>query len=266
MKKADFIGELSGRLIVLTDEERQEILDEYEQHINMKVESGMSEEEAIADFGKIEELAADILEAYHVRADYAIPEKKKSDVPEKLRQSAGGMCKGVRTFCRKICGICKRIGSGIKQGIKKAVRAVGKGFGRLKGGVKNIGRKREMTKEKHRSISYFFGNLFWACAAALHWCFRVCWNLLWACAGVAAGFGTCTVVFTLGLLVVMLILGYPLIGFTVGCVGLVLCLGSATVACFSFFIRKKQDKPQEEKVEETVSTEISMTEEEVNHA
>ena len=48
----------------------RDILSEYEQHIDMKVKSGLSEEEAIADFGSLPELTAEILEAYHVRADY----------------------------------------------------------------------------------------------------------------------------------------------------------------------------------------------------
>ena len=69
MNKAEFISELGERLAVLTEDEQRDILDEYEQHIDIKVMRGMSEEAAIADFGRIEELAADILEAYHVRAD-----------------------------------------------------------------------------------------------------------------------------------------------------------------------------------------------------
>ena len=43
------------------------ILDEYAQHIDMKIQNGMSEEEAIGDFGPVKELAAEILEAYRAR-------------------------------------------------------------------------------------------------------------------------------------------------------------------------------------------------------
>ena len=46
-------------------------MEEYEQHIDMKVQRGLTEEEAIADFGNVKELTAEILEAYHVRGDYA---------------------------------------------------------------------------------------------------------------------------------------------------------------------------------------------------
>ena len=51
--------------------DRRDIMEEYEQHIDMKVQRGLTEEEAIADFGNVKELTAEILEAYHVRGDYA---------------------------------------------------------------------------------------------------------------------------------------------------------------------------------------------------
>lgn len=71
MDKRTFLEELEKALSVLQEDELKDIVSEYEQHIDMKVQSGLSEEEAIADFGSIRELTADILEAYHVRADYA---------------------------------------------------------------------------------------------------------------------------------------------------------------------------------------------------
>ena len=70
MDKNTFMRELERSLSVLKESELRDILSEYEQHIDMKVKSGLSEEEAIADFGSIPELTAEILEAYHVRADF----------------------------------------------------------------------------------------------------------------------------------------------------------------------------------------------------
>lgn len=70
MDKNTFMRELEWSLSVLQESELRDILSEYEQHIDMKVKSGLSEEEAIADFGSIPELTAEILEAYHVRADF----------------------------------------------------------------------------------------------------------------------------------------------------------------------------------------------------
>lgn len=71
MNKKEFLSALKETLAVLDERELRDIVDEYEQHIDMKVASGLSEEEAIADFGDFKELTAELLEAYHVRADYA---------------------------------------------------------------------------------------------------------------------------------------------------------------------------------------------------
>ena len=70
MSKEAFLTELAGHLKVLEEREQQDILDEYAQHIDMKIQNGMSEEEAIRDFGPVKELAAEILEAYHVNPEY----------------------------------------------------------------------------------------------------------------------------------------------------------------------------------------------------
>ena len=56
MNKTAFLLMLERRLIMLNDEERNDLITEYTQHIDMKVASGLSEEEAIADFGDPEEL------------------------------------------------------------------------------------------------------------------------------------------------------------------------------------------------------------------
>ena len=70
MTKHEFLNLLEQRLIVLNDDERADLLNEYEQHIEMKMQSGLSEEEAIADFGDPEELIKELLEAYHLNTDY----------------------------------------------------------------------------------------------------------------------------------------------------------------------------------------------------
>lgn len=70
MTKIDFLALLEQRLIMLNDEERADLLSEYEQHIEMKVASGLSEEEAIADFGDPEELIKELLDAYHLNTNY----------------------------------------------------------------------------------------------------------------------------------------------------------------------------------------------------
>lgn len=100
MDKNTFMKELEQSLSVLQESELKDILSEYEQHIDMKVESGLSEEDAIADFGGLPELTAEILEAYHVRADYAadyaadfaVTEKRETKIAVKKMQNAKEMC------------------------------------------------------------------------------------------------------------------------------------------------------------------------------
>lgn len=70
MTKNEFISFLEKRLIILNEKERTDILNEYSQHIDMKIKSGLSEEEAVKDFGDISEIADEILNAYNVNADY----------------------------------------------------------------------------------------------------------------------------------------------------------------------------------------------------
>ena len=58
MNKESFLKGLSERLQVLNEQERQDLLEEYEQHIDLKIENGLSEEEAVRDFGTPEQLCA----------------------------------------------------------------------------------------------------------------------------------------------------------------------------------------------------------------
>ena len=70
MDKKEFLLALEQSLSVLQEDELRDIISEYEQHIDIKVEKGLTEAEVIADFGSFSELTSEILEAYHVRADY----------------------------------------------------------------------------------------------------------------------------------------------------------------------------------------------------
>ncbi len=89
MDKKTFLGELREALSVLQEDELDDIINEYEQHIDMKTKSGMTEEEAISDFGSRSELTAEILAAYHVRTDYADRQKQG-----RKGQSGSGLAQG----------------------------------------------------------------------------------------------------------------------------------------------------------------------------
>ena len=75
-----FLEELQSRLAVLQEAERRDILDEYAQHIELRVAGGLTEAEAIRDFGDLDQLTAEILEAYHV--DPAFGKSAKKPMPD----------------------------------------------------------------------------------------------------------------------------------------------------------------------------------------
>lgn len=80
MNKKKFLKILEEKLQILSEEERNDILNEYKDTIEEKVRHGSSEEEAVADFGSIEELSREILKAYKINPDY-----KKTDSKEKVK-------------------------------------------------------------------------------------------------------------------------------------------------------------------------------------
>ena len=88
MKKDEFLRELESRLQILNEAERKDIIDEYSQHIELKIANGLNEEEAARDFGDIKELAGEILSAYNVNLNYNKPDVKKTClyIGEKLQE------------------------------------------------------------------------------------------------------------------------------------------------------------------------------------
>lgn len=300
MNKAEFLAELGNRLAVLSEEERQDILNEYEQHIDMKVMRGMSEEAATADFGRMEELAADILEAYHVRADYAAAEavqgngrkgmfgkkaqsgftagKDDNAAAEDEEKSgfAGAMAflnrgyertwKGVVSLWGRICGwwkgmtgasgrflrktgkllkeaaaellsfcrspfLKKQKADGTQDSAETATEALGREPERIR-----TERKQRMKERTGFSIGGAVLGACRGCVRAVLWCLKWMWNLMCIGAGVLFGGSSCLTVFFLGVIVVLLMLGYPLAGVMVGWLGLTMCMVSVTAGCFSMMI------------------------------
>jgi len=66
MKKEEFIKELREKLEILDQSEIDDIIEEYTGYIAEKIQNGASEEEAIQDFGDIDELATELLKAYKI--------------------------------------------------------------------------------------------------------------------------------------------------------------------------------------------------------
>ena len=78
MNKKTFLGNLRKRLNVLSKDEVDDILEEYEGDINEKVSSGKSEEDAIKDFGSFDSLVKEILSAYKLNENYEDSVKEKN--------------------------------------------------------------------------------------------------------------------------------------------------------------------------------------------
>ncbi len=86
MNKKKFLKLLEEKLQILSEEERNDILNEYKDTIEEKVKHGSSEEEAVADFGSIEELSREILKAYKINPDYT--KNKDTSSKEKMKDIA----------------------------------------------------------------------------------------------------------------------------------------------------------------------------------
>lgn len=240
MKKEEFLTKLKKNLSVLEETEIRDIVQEYEQHIDMKMREGLSEEAAIRDFGDLKELTSGILEAYHVKADYKEETKKNIDF-EKVKEES-----------------------------RKATDAIGKGAGAVGKGMESMGKwgKRQMEKvwnlmkypftkmknllsgsRKKAKGMGIFGRIwlfFLECCKmvwrAAKWCVRCAWNLACGFMAILTGCMTLGCIFLFGTLVVLNVLGYPVTGFILITLGSGLISCAAMLFCFSLIKRKRKDK------------------------
>lgn len=70
MNKEEFLEKLKKELAILNDKEKEDIINEYKDTIEEKVKHGQTEEDAVKDFGDIDELVSDILDAYKINPEY----------------------------------------------------------------------------------------------------------------------------------------------------------------------------------------------------
>lgn len=140
MSKDKFLTELEQKLHVLNEQERKDVLEEYAQHIDLKIENGQSEEDAVSDFGSPEALAAELLDAYHINCEYASagsPDatEKKQENNSGIGQSFGRTVSNAADNMRNKAGqAAKGAGKAVRhltEGTGKAVQNTGKGIGRI---------------------------------------------------------------------------------------------------------------------------------------
>lgn len=239
MNKQEFLNELQSRIRILEEAEQQDILAEYAQHIDLRTAAGLSEEEAIRDFGDLEELAAEILEAYHV-------DPSRVDAPSP--QPLAGVSSGLKRTAGR-CQLCfHRLGSGIR-GLAVRIAARWSRFSQRLHGLRRTVTSRPADAAGTGKASSHTSRLRLIRAGAarsirrlgrlLKALVRLTWNLLlffialpFAAAGVLA-------ILSIGVLAVLLVQGYPLAGPLLCCVGLALCC-AALVGLGTTLIWKRQ--------------------------
>lgn len=285
MNKEKFLSELREYLSILENQEQEDILEEYAQHIDMKMQKGLSEEEAIRDFGSVGELAAEILEAYHVNPDFRkrntafrFPKPKAGVMPkaDPMPGTPGvSNAKSQKPVWEQIWGYVRKALAGAAHRIGSGIRWIGGKCRAFAGWVKKpfTGRKSEFggdaeenrmemegTKEMGGRMGKFFRTVGSGIAALWRWFVRFCifwlkfmWNAAWL---LFAMFCACLAMITLmgvGAASVLLAQGYPLIGVFIICIGGLLCMGSLSYGAFSMLVRSKQNDGDGNNAEEEKS-------------
>lgn len=141
MNKTEFLAALEARLRVLDKREINDIIDEYAQHIDMKLASGMAEADAIGDFGSLDELAAEILTAYHINPAYdeKYNEKDKAEPaeappipqPDAADRGHKGAAYALDSAGKRLKAAFAACGRGIRSGfslIGRGIRAIWQGI------------------------------------------------------------------------------------------------------------------------------------------
>ena len=85
MTRFELAAILSRRLYMLTEDERHSIIDKYVSGINMEIEAGISEKEAVERLGDIDLLADRILMRHHIDPRQ-VKENRKTETDINLRQ------------------------------------------------------------------------------------------------------------------------------------------------------------------------------------
>ena len=229
MNKAEFMNRMTSLLDVLLEDEIKDILSEYEQHIDMKKQNGLSEEEAIEDFGSPEELAADILEAYHVRTDCKETTLQKKTTVDKIKESSQRVCTSAGVTGNKLIGKMKQFFQKMRSRCKRLMKKPSIFLQKWKTARQEKEAKSSMVEA---GINKRQGNI-------VTWCLRGCLRFIFGSMFLLSGFMGIFLLFFVGMLVVMLLLGYPVIGITIGTIGATM---TTLTMAFYFAIKMREGR------------------------
>ena len=220
MERNEFLSALQSRIAVLEESEQQDILAEYAQHIDMRVAGGLTEQEAIQDFGALDQLAAEILEAYHVNPDYqAVSTPAGPSAAEKCREGLSACGGFFSRMWHKFTRFCRRTWDGIAGFFLAAGNKIRALFHRPpKARTERPNRRPVMPaiKQNSRRAAGWLGQF---CMTVL----RLCWNLGLLLCALPFALLVLTAFLCLGALVMLLFQGYPLVGVSICCLGGLLC-------------------------------------------
>ena len=96
MNKKEFIKTLEEKLRILDENELKDIINEYKDTIDEKVKHGKSENDAVKDFGDIDELSKEILKAYKINPKYTEKKDDSKNVKEVIDDCESLIKKGAK--------------------------------------------------------------------------------------------------------------------------------------------------------------------------
>lgn len=244
--KESFLKELQSGLAVLAESEQQDILAEYAQHIDMRMAGGLTEEEAIRDFGDIHQLTAEILAAYHVNPSYAAGSGNPVHLPNPRPALSRGLTRAggfFRNAGHQIAALLAKVGRAILVPPRRLARWVRSLVHRNPSQpmtepesealpMDSAKQSRPLATRRANRIGRFFRQLGRGIARLMRLAAWLAWNgalLLCAIPFVFAGF---LALICVGVLAVWLTQGLPLAGAALGCVGiLAFCAGILGLGC-----------------------------------
>ncbi len=279
MNKEEFITQLKQSISILDDQEQQYFVEEYTQHIDMKISQGMSEEEAVKEMGPVEELRKEILESYHVKINALEDQNAKSVNYKKffgkIKDQADKIYGKIASGCQKTASGIKKLLVTLKNICLKPFKgnqagAVTKSDSENTGATVSVETVPVEASEERKRGGFFWGigrlirRFFRGIKELVKGCFRgtiwlagkcfylalwfvlIMWNAFCIGMGMIGIFFTAVFVFFMGLFLVMMFQGYPTAGFTLCAFGASVSAGSVVVGCFVLTRWKitKDEKPE----------------------
>ncbi|GFI61866.1 hypothetical protein IMSAG049_01037 [Clostridiales bacterium] len=278
MDKNEFLKELENRIRVLDKSEIKDILAEYSQHIEMRMDSGLSEEDAIRNFGDMDDLAAEILEAYHVNPEFekkeTVEDTKKNTkiktwgtkimscavvVPGGIKKVFGTVAKGLKRFFTSLLGLFSSLGNAVKKLFSKMSRSESKDnvLNTVDNATETVNEKKKMAN-KMALDKKVMGRCKKMISGLLFICMTIIVILCLIPVTIVGAFS----IFGAGTLLVLLFQGYPVIGIWIICLGATIMSISLWFILISLLRKNKTEVCIAAADEEVETEELVITEEE----